>query len=222
MNIFLAFITFVCKMVSQFASFFLYGRSYAFKHEIERLVNELKSTAQNTEDKLDILESKSDSLIQTSSMIHDSLGSLDVRVQNVAHVANTLETSVSGLSQQTIEISQEQKNIAESQLALMDGQVKMKETLKDGMEMFSDAYTNIQEGVDKLKSDTKQIEVEISVLGNNLSTKMVDLQSTTDDIGIKAGSSLEKQQKLLDGQSVALDGIQFLTRFQSEALQESR
>ncbi|KAG7551507.1 hypothetical protein ISN45_Aa06g021780 [Arabidopsis thaliana x Arabidopsis arenosa] len=35
-------------------------------------------------------------------------------------------------------------------------------------------------------------------------------------------SSLEKQQKLLDGQSVALDGIQFLTRFQSEALQESR
>ncbi|CAH8279768.1 unnamed protein product [Arabidopsis lyrata] len=197
-------------------------QSYAFKHEIERLVNELKSTAQNTEDKLDILESKSDSLIQTSSMIHDSLGSLDVRVQNVAHVANTLETSVSGLSQQTIEISQEQKNIAESQLALMDGQVKMKETLKDGMEMFSDAYTNIQEGVDKLKSDTKQIEVEISVLGNNLSTKMVDLQSTTEDIGIKAGSSLEKQQKLLDGQSVALDGIQFLTRFQSEALQESR
>ncbi|CAL9243666.1 unnamed protein product [Arabidopsis halleri] len=197
-------------------------QSYAFKHEIERLVNELKSTAQNTEDKLDILESKSDSLIQTSSMIHDSLGSLDVRVQNVAHVANTLETSVSGLSQQTVEISQEQKNIAESQLALMDGQVKMKETLKDGMEMFSDAYTNIQEGVDKLKSDTKQIEVEISVLGNNLSTKMVDLQSTTDDIGIKAGSSLEKQQKLLDGQSVALDGIQFLTRFQSEALQESR
>ncbi|CAL9234679.1 unnamed protein product [Arabidopsis halleri] len=51
-------------------------QSYAFKHEIERLVNELKSTVQNTEDKLDILESKSDSLIQTSSMIHDSLGSL--------------------------------------------------------------------------------------------------------------------------------------------------
>ncbi|KAG7534338.1 hypothetical protein ISN45_Aa08g019040 [Arabidopsis thaliana x Arabidopsis arenosa] len=197
-------------------------QSYAFKHEIERLVNELKSTAQNTEDKLDILESKSDSLIQTSSMIHDSLGSLDVRVQNVAHVANTLETSVSGLSQQTVEIYQEQKNIAESQLALMDGQAKMKETLKDGMEMFSDAYTNIQEGVDKLKSDTKQIEVEISVLGNNLSTKMVDLQSTTDDIGTKTRSSLDKQQKLLDGQSVALDGIQFLTRFQSEALQESR
>jgi len=208
-------------MDSQFASFW-YGRSNAFKNEIERLVNELKNTAQYTEDKLDILESKSDALIQTSSMIHDSLGSLDVRVQNVASVTNTLETSVSGLSQQTVEISQEQKNIAESQLALRDGQVKMKETLKDGMDMFLDAYTNIQEGVDKLKSDTEQIEVEISVLGNNLSTKMIDLQSTTDDIGTKTRSSLVKQQKLLDGQTVALDGIQFLTRFQSEALQESR
>ncbi|BAB08566.1 unnamed protein product [Arabidopsis thaliana] len=197
-------------------------QSNAFKNEIERLVNELKNTAQYTEDKLDILESKSDALIQTSSMIHDSLGSLDVRVQNVASVTNTLETSVSGLSQQTVEISQEQKNIAESQLALRDGQVKMKETLKDGMDMFLDAYTNIQEGVDKLKSDTEQIEVEISVLGNNLSTKMIDLQSTTDDIGTKTRSSLDKQQKLLDGQTVALDGIQFLTRFQSEALQESR
>ncbi|EOA13111.1 hypothetical protein CARUB_v10026121mg [Capsella rubella] len=197
-------------------------QSYAFKSEIERLVNELKRSAQSTEDKLDILESKSDSLMQTSSMIHDSLGSIDVRVQNVAHVTNTIETSMSGLSQQTVEIYKEQKSIAESQMALMDGQVKMKETLKDGMEMFSDAYTNIQEGVDKLISDTKQIEGEINVLGNNLSTKMNDLQSKTDDIGVKAGSSLDKQQKLLDGQSVALDGIQFLTRFQSEALQESR
>ncbi|XP_010422541.1 PREDICTED: protein GAMETE EXPRESSED 1-like [Camelina sativa] len=197
-------------------------QSYAFKNEIERLVNELKSSAQHTEDKLDILESKSDSLIQSSSLIHDSLGSIDARVQNVAHVTNTIETRMSGLSQQTAEIYQEQKSIAESQMELMDGQVKMKETLKDGMEMFSDAYTNIQEGVDKLKSDTKQIEGEISVLGDNLSTRMNDLQSKTDDIGVKADSSLDKQQMLLDGQSVALDGIQFLTRFQSEALQESR
>ncbi|XP_010449695.1 PREDICTED: protein GAMETE EXPRESSED 1-like [Camelina sativa] len=197
-------------------------QSYAFKNEIERLVNELKSSAQNTEDKLDILENKSDSLMKSSSLIHDSLGSIDARVQNVAHVTNTIETRMSGLSQQTAEIYQEQKSIAESQMELMNGQVKMKETLKDGMEMFNDAYTNIQEGVDKLKSDTKQIEGEISVLGDNLSTRMNDLKSKTDDIGVKTGSSLDKQQKLLDGQSVALDGIQFLTRFQSEALQESR
>lgn len=185
-------------------------------------MNELTRSAQNTEEKMDILESKSDVLMERSSMIHESLGSIDVQVQNVAQITNTIETHMSGVSQQTKEIYQEQKSIAGSQLVLREGQEKMGETMKAGMEMFNDAVANVKEGVDKLKNDTKQIEGEISVLGKTVILKMDDLENKTEIIGIMTGSSLDKQQKLLDGQSAALDNLQFLTRFQTEALQESR
>ncbi|XVF80444.1 hypothetical protein PTKIN_Ptkin15bG0073700 [Pterospermum kingtungense] len=55
-----------------------------------------------------------------------------------------------------------------------------------------------------------------------MSSIMNNLQRTADDIGNKAGVSLDKQQQLLEGQSTALEGLRFLTRFQSEALEESR
>ncbi|ESQ42904.1 hypothetical protein EUTSA_v10015474mg [Eutrema salsugineum] len=197
-------------------------QSYAFKNEIERLVNDLRSTAQYTDEKLDIIGSKSDALLQSSSMIHESLGSIDVRVQNVAHTTSTIETQMSGVSLQTKEIYQEQKSITESQLALREGQEKMGETMKAGMEMVNDVVTNVKEGVDKLRNDTKQIEGEINELGKEVSCKMTALENKTMVIGTMTNSSLDKQQKLLDGQSVALDNLQFLTRFQSEALQESR
>lgn len=51
-------------MDSEFA--FLSGRSHALKNEIERLVNDFKRSAQNKE-KLDILESKSDDILQSTS-----------------------------------------------------------------------------------------------------------------------------------------------------------
>lgn len=51
-------------MDSEFA--FLSGRSHALKNEIERLVNDLKRSEQNKE-KLDILESKSDDILQSTS-----------------------------------------------------------------------------------------------------------------------------------------------------------
>ncbi|CAN8255280.1 unnamed protein product [Cochlearia groenlandica] len=129
---------------------------------------------------------------------------------------------MSGLSHIAKEIYQEQKGIAETQFALRQGQEKMGEALRNGMEMFNDAYTQIEEGVETLKANTNEIEGEISLLGNSISSKMSDLQSKTDDIGAMAGNSLDKQKELLDGQSVALDGLQFLTRFQTEAMQESR
>ncbi|CAH2069855.1 unnamed protein product [Thlaspi arvense] len=197
-------------------------QSHAFKNEIERLVNDLRTSAQNTEDKLDILESKSDLLLQSTSMIHESVGSIDVVVKNVAHTTNTIETQVSGVSQQTKEIYQEQKSIAETQLALREGQEKMGETMKAGMEMVGDTVANVKEGVDKLRNDTKQIEGEINALGKEMSQKMTSLENTTNVIGTMTNTTLDKQQKLLDGQSVALDNLQSLTQFQSEALQESR
>lgn len=55
-----------------------------------------------------------------------------------------------------------------------------------------------------------------------MSSRMQNLQNTADDIEDKAGKSLDKQEQLLDGQSTALKGLQLLTEFQSEALEESR
>ena len=55
-----------------------------------------------------------------------------------------------------------------------------------------------------------------------MSLKMQDLQGKADDIAHMAGISMEQQQQLLETQSKALLGLQSLTKFQSEALQESR
>ncbi|CAF1761525.1 hypothetical protein Bca4012_044820 [Brassica carinata] len=197
-------------------------QSHALKNEIERLVNDLKRSAQNTEEKLDILESKSDDILQSTSKIHESVGSIDVVVNNVAHKTNTIGTQMSGLSQQTKDIYQEQKSITESQLALKEGQEKMGEAMKAGMETFNDSVTDVKDGVDRLKNDTKQIGGKINVLGEKMTEKMTALENQTSIIGTMTNSTLDNQQKLLEGQSVAIDSIQSLNQFQSEALQESR
>jgi len=51
---------------------------------------------------------------------------------------------------------------------------------------------------------------------------MQDLQGNANDIADMAGISIEQQQQLLKTQSKVLHGLQPLTKFQSEALQESR
>nr|POE69144.1 protein gamete expressed 1 [Quercus suber] len=52
--------------------------------------------------------------------------------------------------------------------------------------------------------------------------KMKNLQIKADDIRNLTGISLDKQQEVIDGQSTALEGLQNLTKFQSEALEDSR
>lgn len=74
----------------------------------------------------------------------------------------------------------------------------------------------------ELRNETIEIENEIDKLGGVVSSKMSDLQKTADDIENITGISLGRQQELLDGQSTALDGLRFLTEFQSNALEESR
>ncbi|GAB2242153.1 hypothetical protein Droror1_Dr00018928 [Drosera rotundifolia] len=55
-----------------------------------------------------------------------------------------------------------------------------------------------------------------------MSTRMERLQARADGIANVTDISLGKQQNLLDGQSKALDGLQSMTKFQSQALEESR
>ncbi|KAK8594135.1 hypothetical protein V6N13_125944 [Hibiscus sabdariffa] len=53
-----------------------------------------------------------------------------------------------------------------------------------------------------------------------MSEKMINLHNIADDVGKMAGTSLD-QRELLDKQSLALNGLQSIIKFQSQALDES-
>ncbi|KAJ7960060.1 Protein GAMETE EXPRESSED 1 [Quillaja saponaria] len=197
-------------------------QAYAFKHETERLVTELKSSAQYVEDKLVTMEERSEQLLQGSKEIHDSVNSIDIRTQQVSQTAKNLEGHIAGVLQHSELVYEQAKKIEESQSQLQEGQGEMKKNLEEGMAMLNDSYNDLDQEIDKLRDEAAEIEKEITKVGDEMSSKMITLQTKAEDIGNLAGISLDKQQQLLDGQSTALKGLQSLSKFQSEALQESR
>ncbi|KAG6387840.1 hypothetical protein SASPL_153034 [Salvia splendens] len=194
----------------------------AFKHQTERLVNELKRTAEYAEVKLGKIEEHGEQLLQNAEQVHDSLASIDVRTQKVAETSKVLEDHVNSVLRYSEVVYEQSKGIASSQMELSEGQAKMKENLAQGMALLQNSYENLGEDIVKLRTEAAEIEMEIEKVGDAMSSKMSLLQSKADDIGNMAGTSLDKQKELLDGQSVALEGLNFLTKFQSQALEESR
>ncbi|KAL1552659.1 protein GAMETE EXPRESSED 1-like [Salvia divinorum] len=194
----------------------------AFKHQTERLVNELKSTAEYAEMKLGKIEEHGELLLQNAEQVHESLTSIDVRTQQVARTSKVLEDHVNSVLRYSEVVYEQSKGIASSQMELSEGQARMKENLAQGMALLQNSYENLGEDIVKLRTEAAEIEMEIEKVGNAMSSKMSILQSKADDIGDMAGTSLDKQKELLDGQSVALEGLNFLTKFQSQALEESR
>ena len=199
-----------------------FRRADAFKRGTERLVNDLRKSAQFAEEKLENIEERSENLLQSSKEIHDSLTWIDLRTQQVARASKNVEDNIDTVLKHSEAVFEQSKGIAASQLELQEGQVKMKEKFEEGMAMIQGSYNNLGLEIDKLRNDAVEIENEISRVGNTMTLKMENLQSRADDIGEVAGQSLDKQKQLLDGQSTALEGLQFLTKFQSQALEESR
>lgn len=76
--------------------------------------------------------------------------------------------------------------------------------------------------MEKLRKEAIEIEKEINEVGHVMSSKMQNLQNTADDIGHVTGLSLDKQKELVNGQTKALQELEFLTMLQSHALEESR
>ncbi|KAG6389633.1 hypothetical protein SASPL_151105 [Salvia splendens] len=165
-------------------------QTQAFKHQTERLVNELKSTAEYAE--------------------------------KVAETSKVLEDHVNSVLRYSEVVYEQSKGIMSSQMELSQGQALMKENLAQGMELLQNSYENLGDEIVKLRNEAAEIEIEIGKVGDAMSSKMVVLQSKADDIGNMAGTSLDKQKELLDGQSIALEGLDCLTKFQSQALEESR
>ena len=202
--------------------FGLVSRAHAFKHDTERLVNELKRSSEAAEGKLESIEEKSESLLQNSYQIYDSLNSTGVQIQKMVQTSRKLEDHMGTVLEHSEAVYEQSKKIETSQLELQEGQLKLRKSLEEGMEMLQDSYSNLGREMDGLREEAIEIEKEIAKVGDSMSLKMKYLQSTADDIGNMAGLSLDKQQELLDAQSTALNGLHSLSKVQSEALEDSR
>nr|XP_009405055.1 PREDICTED: protein GAMETE EXPRESSED 1 [Musa acuminata subsp. malaccensis] len=194
----------------------------AFKHDTERLVNDLLRSAQFAEQKLDVMEEKSEQLLQHSDKVQDSLASINLQNQQLSQASSAVEAQIHDVLEHSKAIFEQSKEIAASQVELQGGQLDMKEKLISGMASLQESYKSLDDGMLKLREEAVEIEREIQVVGTSMSSKMQNLQSKADDIGSVAGLSLEKQKQLLDRQALALEGLDFLTKFQSQALEESR
>ncbi|GMP53685.1 hypothetical protein CsSME_00019081 [Camellia sinensis var. sinensis] len=89
------------------------------------------------------------------------------------------------------------------------------------MAKLHESSNKVGKEISNLKNQAIEIE-EINKVGNAMSSKMNTLQQRADDIGNMAGISLEKQKQVLDGQSLAFEGLKSLTKFQLQALEENR
>ncbi|XP_043719267.1 protein GAMETE EXPRESSED 1 [Telopea speciosissima] len=197
-------------------------QSDAFKQQTERLVNDLKRSAELVEDKLENIEERSDKLLQNSNLVQDSLTSIDLRTQQMAQTSKDVEIQIDVVLEHSKAIFMQSKGILASQSELREGQTEMKEKLEVGMALLHESYQTLGQDIEHLRNEAVAIEREINQVGESMSSKMKSLQNTADDIGSIAGTSLDKQKQLLDGQSTALEGLNSLTNFQSQALEESR
>ncbi|XP_015696583.1 protein GAMETE EXPRESSED 1 [Oryza brachyantha] len=194
----------------------------AFKHNTERLVNDLTKTSKSAEEKLEVIEERSDQIIKESGKVQETLSSIEMQADHLAETAKNVEVQISDVLAHSKAIFEQSKEIADSQAKLREGQTEMRETIDAGMVRIQESYESLGDGMDRLKEEAVDIQREIKTVGDSMSSKMQDLQSTANDIGSVAGKSLENQMHLLDGQSKAMDGLNNLYSFQAQALEESR
>ncbi|KAI3756780.1 hypothetical protein L1987_56603 [Smallanthus sonchifolius] len=194
----------------------------AFKKQTERLVNELKRSAEYAEDKLENIEEKAERLLHSSENIHDSLSSIDVQTQELAQTSKHVEERVNVVLEHSKSVYEQSLKIADSQMELQTGQIKMNERIDEGMMMLNESANKLGEEMNSLRNETVEIEKEIGKVGDAMFMKMNTLQSKADDIENITETSLDRQKQLLESQSAALEVLQAVTSFQSQALEESR
>lgn len=203
-------------------SFFTGTRIHAFKHQTERLVNELKRSAEYAEEKLQTIEERGKTLLQDSKHIHGSLASIDLQTQKVADTSKNVQENVNTLQKYSEQVYEQSKGIATSQVELINGQNTMKQRIDEGMRSVQDSYNDLGLEISSLRDETVEIEKGIGKVGEAMFSRMDNLQSKADEIENKTTTSLDKQRELVDTQKAALEGLRILTAFQSQALEESR
>ncbi|KAM0030567.1 hypothetical protein Hdeb2414_s0018g00538401 [Helianthus debilis subsp. tardiflorus] len=194
----------------------------AFKRQTERLVNELKRSAESAEVTLEKIETKADHVLDSSNHIHDSLSSIDIQTQELAQTSKDVEECVNIVLEHSQSVYEQSLKISDSQTELQNGQIKMNERIDEGMTMLNESANKLGEEMNNLRNDAVEIEKEIGRVGDAMSMKMNNLQSKADDIENITETSLDKQKQLLESQNAALEVLQSVTVFQSKALEESR
>ncbi|GJZ68768.1 protein gamete expressed 1 isoform X1 [Tanacetum coccineum] len=197
-------------------------RTDAFKRQTERLVNELKRTAESAENKLENIEEQAERLLQSSDHIHNSLSSIDVKTQELAQTSKNVIGQVNVVLEHSQSVYQQSLKIADSQLELGNRQINMNERLDEGMTMLNESANKLGEKMNNLRKEAVEIEKEVGKVGDAMFKKMDTIQNKADDIENIAETSLNRQKQLLESQSSALEVLQTVTTFQSQALEESR
>jgi len=198
------------------------SRAEAFKQNTERLINDLTRRSKSVEEKLEVIEERSDQIITESSKVRDTLSSIEKQTDHLAETSKNVGEQINDALAHSKAISEQSKKIAAAQVDLKEGQTEMREKIDTGMARVEESYKSLGNGMDKLKEETGYIHREIKSVGDSMSSKMKDLQSKADDIGSVVGKSLENQKQLIEGQSRAMEGLNNLHSFQEQALEESR
>ena len=109
------------------------------------MVNELKISAPLSEYKLKIIEGKTESLLQNSSEIYNSLSSIDTRIQLVAQTTKNVGDHIDFILKHSEALYQQSKKLAASQSELQwkEGQVEMRKGSVDGLAMLNDSYNSL-------------------------------------------------------------------------------
>lgn len=202
--------------------FFYFCRSGLFKMETERLINDLKNRGEMTGAKLESLQTKSEEILDGTIRVHHSLDSIDHQTQQLSQKSNQVEEKITNVLVSSQMIYEQSKGIVASQVVLEQGQVNLKTKLDSSMEFLHKSYESLGDGIESLKKETSEIEKGISQIGNEMSLQMSNLQTTADDIETTADASLSKQRQVLEGQSKLLEEVDFLSKFQSQALEDSK
>ncbi|XP_076943515.1 protein GAMETE EXPRESSED 1-like [Bidens hawaiensis] len=203
-------------------SYNLACRSDAFKRQTERLVNELKRSAEYAEDKLDNIEEQAQRVLHTSDDIHNSLSSIDVQTQQLAQTSKNVEESVNTVLVRSQSVYEQSMKIAGAQTELQIGQMNMNVRLDEGMAMLNESANKLGEEMSKLRNEAVEIEKEVGKVGDAIFMKMDALQSKADDIENITETSLDRQKELVESQRAFLEVLRDVTTFQSQALEESR
>ncbi|KAI4965726.1 hypothetical protein ZWY2020_051011, partial [Hordeum vulgare] len=153
----------------------------AFKHSTERLVNDLTRSSKSAEEKLEVIEARSEEIIKESGKVQDALSSMEAQADRLAETSKGVGAQID------------------------DGEDRGRHGAHPGV------VRQARDGMGKLTEEAVGIQKEIATVGDVMSSKMLVLQGTADEIG-----------SLLDGQSKAMDGLTSLHTFQSQALEESR
>ncbi|KAK9924406.1 hypothetical protein M0R45_032775 [Rubus argutus] len=139
-------------------------------------------------------------LVKSADYAEDKLETIAKQSEKLLEGSKDIHISLTSIDKQTQEMAQTSKKISDQ----IGDIVKQSETMFEQSEKIAASQLELQKEQDKMKE--------------NLQEGMEVIHESYHALEI----SLEKQKELLEGQSEALAGLQSLTKFQVQALEESR